>query len=68
MRYSDEWVGGRRGMNGHARRSAILDAITKAGSVDAHELAKLFGVSASTMRWDLHHLAEQQFVVPHPRW
>lgn len=49
-------------MNRHARRSAILDAITKAGSVDAYELARLFGVSGSTIRRDLRHLGEQQLL------
>jgi DeoR family transcriptional regulator of aga operon len=62
MRHSDEWLGGKPGMNTHARRSAILDAITKAGSVDAYDLAKLFGVSGSTIRRDLHHLGERQLL------
>ena len=49
-------------MNRHGRHNAILDAIAKAGSVDAYELARLYRVSGSTIRRDLHHLGEQQLL------
>jgi len=49
-------------MNRHSRLSAILDAITEAGSVDVYKLARQFQVSGSTIRRDLQHLGEQQFL------
>ncbi len=52
---------GGRGMRGTERRARLLAAL-ELGEIDVDDLARRFGVSASTVRRDLQHLSDTKAV------